>query len=82
MNDPPKTDNLLTKSQVSDLLGLSVITIAAWLRAGRLPGIKVGRAWRIRQSDLNAYIASIPLEQPKKPGSGRRGVPRPERRLP
>ena len=38
------------------LIETSPSTVAAWLREGRLPGIKVGRSWRVRVSDLKALV--------------------------
>jgi excisionase family DNA binding protein len=34
-----------------------------WLRAGRIKGIKLGRIWRVRESDLEAFIKSLEVEQ-------------------
>jgi excisionase family DNA binding protein len=31
-------------------------TIGAWLREGRLSGVKVGRSWRVRVSDIKALL--------------------------
>jgi excisionase family DNA binding protein len=49
-------DDLFTAEQVAALLQLSPKTIKDWLRAGKLPGYKIGRAWRVRQEDLEAFI--------------------------
>jgi excisionase family DNA binding protein len=38
------------------LLDTSPTTIALWLRTGRLRGLKVGRSWRVRTSDLQALL--------------------------
>jgi excisionase family DNA binding protein len=38
------------------MLDTSPTTIAWWLRTGRLSGIKVGRSWRVRTSDLQALL--------------------------
>jgi excisionase family DNA binding protein len=38
------------------MMDMSPSTVAAWLRAGRLPGRKVGRSWRVRVSDLKALV--------------------------
>ncbi len=56
---------LLTQTQVAEHLGLSLVTIGRWLRSGRLPGIKVGREWRIRESDLDAWISARPMPRVK-----------------
>jgi excisionase family DNA binding protein len=38
------------------MLDTSPTTIAFWLRTGRLSGLKVGRSWRVRVSDLKALV--------------------------
>ena len=53
-------ERLLTPEQVAERLGLSVLTVRAWLRAGTLPGVKPGgRLWRMRETDLDDYIRGL-----------------------
>ncbi|MGF1660587.1 MAG: helix-turn-helix transcriptional regulator [Rubrimonas sp.] len=54
------TDRLLTIAQLTDLLGLSRATIYRTVAANptALPIIKIGRASRWRESDVQAFIAS------------------------
>jgi excisionase family DNA binding protein len=53
-------ERLLTPEQVSERLNLSVLTVRAWLRSGRLPGVKPGgRVWRVREHDLDEYIRGL-----------------------
>lgn len=33
-------------------------TVTFWIRSGRLPAAKIGRAWRIRKADLDALLNS------------------------
>ena len=55
-------DALLTVEQAAATLQLSPKTLKGWLRAGKLTGCKIGRQWRARQVDLEAFIQeSIPL---------------------
>lgn len=49
-------ERLLTPHEVAERLALSPVTVAHMLRAGTLPGQKVGHLWRIRVADLDAYI--------------------------
>jgi len=51
-------ENLLTPEEVAERLALSPFTVGAMLRAGKLPGQKVGALWRIRAADLDAYIVA------------------------
>jgi excisionase family DNA binding protein len=48
--------DLFTAEQVAAILQLSPKTIKDWLRAGKLPGYKIGRVWRVRQADLETFI--------------------------
>lgn len=53
-------ERLLTPAQVAERLSLSVLTVRAWLRSGRLPGVKPGgRVWRVREHDLDEYIRGL-----------------------
>ena len=45
-------EKFLTVEQVSDLLQVHLDTVRFWLRTGKLPGVKVGRAWRIPEGAL------------------------------
>ena len=47
---------LLTLAEVHDHLRVSMVSIYAWIRSGKLPAIRVGREWRVRQSDLNDWL--------------------------
>ena len=46
------TDDLLTRAEVARYLRVSDRTVSRLIRAGKLPAARIGRAVRIRQSDL------------------------------
>ena len=46
-------DEFLTIREVAHLLKLSEATIRKWCREGRLPALKLGKAYRIRRSDID-----------------------------
>ena len=52
--------NLLTPQQVSNILGISVGTLAVWRTTKRynLPYVKAGRLIRYRMEDVQAFIES------------------------
>jgi excisionase family DNA binding protein len=54
-------DDLLTAEQAAAILQLSPKTIKDWLRAGKLTGCKIGRAWRVKPADLEAFIQAARL---------------------
>lgn len=41
---------------VAEILGFKEKTVREWLRTGKLKGKKVGRLWRIKESDLEEFI--------------------------
>lgn len=49
-------EKLLTPEQVAEHLVVAERTVYEWLRSGRLRGIKVGRLWRVREKDLEAFL--------------------------
>lgn len=50
------SENLLTPEEAAERLAVSPKTVRDWLRSGELKGVKVGRLWRIRPTDLEAFI--------------------------
>ncbi len=49
-------EKLLTPKEVAGLLQVRPVTIMTYLRKGTLKGVKVGRLWRVRGSDLEAFL--------------------------
>ncbi|MCD6520513.1 MAG: helix-turn-helix domain-containing protein [Anaerolineae bacterium] len=49
-------DTLLNVKQVAQYLQLKESTIYSWAQDGKIPAIKIGRTWRFRRSDLNAWL--------------------------
>lgn len=49
---------ILTVKQISVLMGAPRVTVISWIRKGNLLAFKLpdGRIWRIRTSDLLAFI--------------------------
>lgn len=50
------SERLLTAAEVADLLRVSTMTIYRLVRRGELPAVRVGRNYRVRESDLNHYL--------------------------
>ncbi len=49
-------DALLTTREAAEMLRVSPKTVWAWIRRGLLPAVRVGRLWRVRASDLEAFV--------------------------
>lgn len=52
-------EEYLTTRQVADLLKLSEITVRRWCHEGRLPAVKLGRAYRIRRADFDRLFEGV-----------------------
>jgi excisionase family DNA binding protein len=48
--------NILTPKQVAAILKLTESTIWVYIRAKKLPAVKLGKGYRILQSDLDNFI--------------------------
>jgi excisionase family DNA binding protein len=51
------TSALLTMDEVLGYLRVTSRTIYRLIKAGDLPAVRVGRQWRFRQSDLDAWLS-------------------------
>lgn len=49
-------NNLMDVQDVAIYLKLQKQTIYNWLNNGKLAGIKVGRVWRFRKSDIDKWL--------------------------
>jgi excisionase family DNA binding protein len=45
-----------TVQDAAKALRVNPATIRHWLKTGRLKGVKMGRRWRIRESDLEVFL--------------------------
>lgn len=53
---PSVTEGLLTPEEVAKRLRVTRRTIYAWLKIGRLRGLRAGKGWRIAPADLEAFL--------------------------
>lgn len=53
MND---AENLLSVQETAKRFDISVITIRRWIKEGKLQAVKLGRQWRIRDSEIKKII--------------------------
>jgi excisionase family DNA binding protein len=48
----------LTVQEVAELMRVSSMTVYRLIKAGDLPAVRVGRSFRVRDDDVDAYLAS------------------------
>jgi excisionase family DNA binding protein len=48
---------LLTVAEVAEMLRVSNMTVYRLLKAGELPSVRIGKSFRVREDDLDAYLA-------------------------
>jgi excisionase family DNA binding protein len=50
------SERLLTAAELAERLALSTSTVLDWFEAGRLPGFKLGRVVRFRESEVHEWL--------------------------
>lgn len=53
---PGESDKFLTVEDAAKELKVDTQTIRKWIRDGELPAISVGRQYRIKREDFDAFI--------------------------
>ena len=48
----------LTAAEVASLLRVSTMTVYRLIRAGDLAAVRVGKSYRVREDDVDRYLAS------------------------
>ena len=56
-------EKVYTPEGAAEALMVSPKTIREWLRTGKLKGVKVGRLWRVRESDLQELLQTAPPKE-------------------
>jgi len=51
-----------TVDEAAAVLKVAPKTIRAWLKNGKLRGVKVGPLWRIREEDIQAML-TVPIDK-------------------
>ena len=49
-------DEYLTIEEAASRVKVKPDTLRLWLRSGRLKGLKAGRLWRVKTTDLEAFL--------------------------
>ncbi|HZD79886.1 MAG TPA: helix-turn-helix domain-containing protein [Actinomycetota bacterium] len=55
-------DRLLTVAEVAATMRVSTMTVYRMIKGGELPAIRVGKNYRIRESDVDQYLYDRQVE--------------------
>lgn len=53
----PSRARFLTVREVAQLMRVSTMTVYRLIKAGELASVRVGKSYRIREEDVDAYLA-------------------------
>ena len=62
-------ESFLTTEEVLDYLQVNLRTVYRLIKAGKIPAVRVGRLWRFRKRDIDAWLES------QRPRTGRPATP-------
>ena len=65
-------ETFLTTEEVLEYLQVNLRTVYRLIKAGKIPAVRVGRQWRFRKRDIDAWLDSQRLR-----GGARAAVPAP-----
>jgi len=57
-NNFPNDDAFLTTEEVLEYLQVTLRTVYRLIKAGKIPAVRVGRQWRFRKRDIDAWLDS------------------------
>ena len=69
-------ESFLTTEEVLEYLQVNLRTVYRLIKAGRIPAVRVGRQWRFRKRDIDAWLES------QRPRGGRAAATQPQRQPP
>ena len=69
----PNDEIFLTTEEVLEYLQVNLRTVYRLIKAGKIPAVRVGRQWRFRKRDIDAWLDS------QRPRGERSSAPAPER---
>ena len=75
----------LKLQEIADKYRVNQMTVRRWIKAGHLPAMKVGKQYRIQQSDVDAFLTRSSASRPIQPTNFHRRLakgpnPQPEER--
>ena len=68
-------ESFLTTEEVLEYLQVNLRTVYRLIKAGKIPAVRVGRQWRFRKRDIDAWLET---QRPRSSQRAAAGSPRPE----
>ena len=68
-------ESFLTTEEVLDYLQVNLRTVYRLIKAGKIPAVRVGRQWRFRKRDIDAWLESQRPRTVRQGSSGRTAAP-------
>ena len=59
-------ESFLTTEEVLDYLQVNLRTVYRLIKAGKIPAVRVGRQWRFRKSDIDAWLEGQRARAPRR----------------
>lgn len=56
--NPVGGPRFLTASEAAERMRISKMTVYRLIKAGKLPAVQIGKAYRVREDDLERYLQS------------------------
>src|SRR5207237_8321626 len=66
-------ESFLTTEEVLEYLQVNLRTVYRLIKAGKIPAVRVGRQWRFRRRDIDAWLET---QRPRGPRAGSQASPR------
>src|SRR3954454_22302489 len=68
-------ESFLTTEEVLEYLQVNLRTVYRLIKAGKIPAVRVGRQWRFRKRDIDAWLESQRPRGGRAPAAGRTTTP-------
>jgi excisionase family DNA binding protein len=68
-------EGFLTTEEVLDYLQVNLRTVYRLIKAGKIPAVRVGRQWRFRKTDIDAWLESQRPRASRPPRAARTVTP-------
>src|SRR3954463_2667481 len=63
-------ESFLTTEEVLEYLQVNLRTVYRLIKAGKIPAVRVGRQWRFRKRDIDAWLETPPARGSRAPSPG------------